>query len=191
MNKVPIRPSEAFPLSPDERASFAGSPQPYRISGPPGLVRSVQRGRSASGSVWTEEPVFATLRARAKQDLMMQSRKQPFARPMKEMIGMYMKHCLRFDLAICKDWTANFDAYAVLPLRPMDSLVAWVGPIKNQPYYSAPRPNEPEFAARKLAYDQAEAGGVRLLASEEQYVVHFDLPANAPFASRILGPFEF
>ena len=43
---------------------------------------------------------------------------------------------LRSDLAICKNWTEDFDGYVTLPLGPQDSVVALVGRIKNQPYYN-------------------------------------------------------
>ena len=196
MKITPIKPTEAFSLSLDEQRSFRGAPTPCRISGPPGLVRLVQNGRRAVGAFWFEEPVFTRLREKARLDLAAQNpgNKEPFSIPMKDMVGLYMKHCLRSDLAICKNWTADFDSYAVLPLRPVDSLVAWVGKIADQPYYSPPSHgtlSKKEYQDQMAIHDRAEAGGIRLLATENQYVIHFDHPANRPFESRIMGPWEF
>ncbi len=196
MKIVPIKPAEAFSLSLEEERSFRGKPIPCRISGPPGLVRLVQQGRRKTGAFWFEEPVFTRLREKARLDLAAQNpgNKEPFSISMKEMVGLYMKHCLRSDLAICKNWTENFDSYAVLPLRPVDSLVAWVGMIADQPYYEKPKPGDytkAEYKAKLAIYEQAERGGVSLLAREKQYVIRFDHAANRSFESRIMGPWSF
>ena len=195
MKLVPIKPSEAFALTPDQRQSFATGPMPYRISGPPGLARLVQRGRGKTGAFWFNEKVFSDLRAKAKADLAgSPASGHALGSSLKEMVGLYMKLCFRNDLAISKDWTENFDAYAILPLRPVDALIAWVGPIKNQPYYSKPiagKYSKAEFAVRMQLHQQALKGGVGLVASEQQFVIDFDFPANKVQADRILGPFDF
>jgi hypothetical protein len=196
MTRRPINPTAAFPLTAEQRLSFAGAPAPFRLSGPPGLIRLVEKGGLKAGAFWFGEPAFSRLRAQAKADLARQhpGEKEPFARPMKEMVGMYMKHCLRQDLAIRKNWTENFDSYAVLPLRPQDALVAWVGKVRPQPYYSKPDPRgltKEEYAARMHVFEQAEAGGVSLMAGEDQYVIDFRFPANRMLEQRILGPWEF
>jgi hypothetical protein len=196
MKKQLIPPTTAFPLTAEQRLSFATAPTAYRLSGPPGLVRLVQNGGLKTGAFWFSETVFSRLRAQAKADLARQSagHKEPFSRPMKEMVGMYMRHCLRQDLAICKDWTENFDSYAVLPLRPQDTLIAWVGKIRPQPYYAKPDPakfTKAEYADRLRVFEQAEAGGVSLLAGEDQFVIDFRFSANRALESRILGPWEF
>jgi hypothetical protein len=203
MTLVPLKVSEAFPLNVDQRASFEGTPTPYRISGPPGLARLVgpedprrQRDNRKTGFFWFEEPVFTRLRDKARAELMRLdvSSGEKRAKPSCELTGLYMKFCLRGELAICKNFTPIFDGYAILPLRPVDSLVAWVGKIKDQPYYSKPRPEgltKAEYQEQMQAYELAEAGGTSLVAQEKQYIVDFNFPANKPFANRILGPWRF
>jgi hypothetical protein len=180
MTKTPVTPQEAPPLSHQNRQSFAGAPSPYRISGPLRLVRLMQNGRAREGEFWFEERVFNRLRQRAMRDLTRQSAAngQPFASSLQVLLGLYMKHCLRSDLAISKNWTSNFDSYVVLALSPQDSVVGWVGRIANQPYYSPPNPADPDYAKKKEIYDLAESAGVSLLAAETQYVIDFKFPAN-------------
>ncbi len=193
--KTPLKPSEAFALDPDERLSFAnGQAFPYRVAGPLRLVRLVQEGRDPVRNYWFEEEMFRRLRALATRDLLRQQREPgspTFARPLPEMVGMYMRHCLRSDLAISKDWTPNFDTYVEMVLGPKDSLVAWIGKIANQPYYSAPNPKDPKYAEKKKIHDLAEASGVSLVTSERQYVIHFDFPANLPLRALIRPPRPF
>ena len=192
MSEIVIKPTEAFSLSSEERMSFAGHPQPCKVSGPPGLVRLVQNGRRPDGEFWFSEAVFSQLRQKAKLDLGSQADLDLQSFPMRERVGLYMKLCLRNDLAICKNWTENFDSYVILPLRPMDAIVAWVGKIRSQPVYDKGNPadfTKAEYAERIRIHDQAEIGGVRLLATEKQYVIHFDFATNRSYRNRISAPF--
>ncbi|MEO6789276.1 MAG: hypothetical protein ABI318_24390 [Chthoniobacteraceae bacterium] len=94
---------------------------------------------------------------------------------------MYVMHSLRSDLAICKNWTEDFDGYVTLALGPQDSVVALVGRIKDQPYYS-PKNQRSEVDPR---HEVAVKAGVSLLAAEDQYVIDFQCPANHAFAGLI------
>ncbi len=206
MNKTRLKENEEmFPLSLEQRDSFADVPVPCRITGPLRLVRLqpyvwdetgtrvLPFDREKVGRFWFEERVFNKLRGRATRDLMRQeaTNKYPFARPLPDMVGMYMKHHLRSDLAISKDWTPDFDTYVVLSLDASQSVLAWVGAIADQPYYSQPKPGEADYAAKKQMHDLAEAGGVSLLATEKQYLIDFRFPANTAMRSAILEPRSF
>jgi hypothetical protein len=144
-------------------------------------------------SFWFDEAFFTQLREKAKADLHRQglNRQSPTFTPFRQLVGMYMKVCFRGDLAVCKNWTENFDNYAILSLRPSDSLVAWAGTIKPQPYFDPngrPIASTPDLQA---AYELAEKNGITLSGMQQQFVVDFDFPANAPLKTRILGPFPF
>lgn len=205
MQKVRIDESEIFPLNSAQRNSFADMPIPYRLTGPLRLVRLqpyewdetgtklVEFDPEKVGRYWFEERVFNKLRGRATRDLLRQetANKRPFVRPLPEMVGMYMKHHLRSDLAISKDWTPDFDTYVVLSLEASASIVAWVGAIADQPYYSKPDPGDKGYADKKQRYDLAEAGGVSLLASERQYLIDFRFAANTALRSAIRKPRPF
>src|SRR5450432_1406004 len=119
MKLTPIKESEAFRLKADEESSFAGTAKPFRIDGPLHLVRLVQRDRSKIGNYWFEWRVFRGLLLQAERELMRQNaaNKEKFVRPIKELAGNYIRHCFRNDLAISKDWTADFDQYAELRLE--------------------------------------------------------------------------
>lgn len=145
--------------------SFEGLRTFYRVTGPGRLVPLMQFGQRRAGEYWFEEQVFERLRQRAASELMQQNAgSQPFAASMPSMVGLYMKLCLRSDLAVCKNWTPNFDSYVVLDFRPTDSVVALVGRIKSQPYYSKPVPGEPDYEAKLDLHRLAEAGEISLQA---------------------------
>lgn len=193
----PLPQNQIYSLPPKERASFAGPPIPCRVSGPGGLARLVMNKRMVTRngelSFWFNEAFFTQIREKAKADLRRQglSKKSPTFTPFRELVGMYMKHCFRSDLAVCKNWTENFDNYAILSLRPTDSLVAWAGAIKPQPYFDPlgrPIASTPDLQA---AYELAEKNGISLSGMQQQFVVDFDFAANAPLRSRIQGPFPF
>ncbi len=186
MKKLEIKPSEAFQPSADAWNSFDGPRKFYRVSGPGRLVRLMQLGRRREGEFWFEEQVLENLRRRAARELLEQNKgRPPFASSMQVMVGLFMKLCLRSDLAICKNWTPNFDAYVVLDLRPGDSVVALVGRIKSQPYYSKPDPRDPEYASKLELHQLAESGAISLQAIEEQYVIDFNFAPNRAAVSRI------
>ena len=193
MKLTPIDPRTAFPLDSEEIASFGGPYAPYRISGPPGLARLVMHGRAPTKDkdYWFDEGLFTRLRERAKTEFAHRtSSRDSFATPRRMLVGLYMKLCLRSDLAICKNWTPDFDSYAILPLRPVDNLVAWVGKIKGQPYYSEPDRAAKDYAEKKAAHDLARSA-VSLLGGELQFIVSFTHEQNQLHRSRVLGPFAF
>jgi hypothetical protein len=193
----PLGREQIYPLPSEEHKTFAGQPTPCRISGPGGLARLVMNGRPVTTpgklSFWFDEAIFTRLREKAKMDLQSQglSKRSPTSNPFRQLVGMYMKHCFRSDLAFCKNWTEDFDSYAILPLRPNDSLVAWAGKIQAQPYFdpnSRPTRSTPDLQA---AHALAEKNGIRLIGGQQQYVVDIDYPKNVTLKSRILGPFPF
>jgi hypothetical protein len=192
MTRTALKPADAFTPSADARNSFAGIPKFYRVAGPGRLVRLMQNGRALVGEYWFEEEAFERLRRRAAMELSQQAPGQPpFAASKQSLIGLYMKLCLRSDLAICKNWTENFDAYAILDLGATDSVVALVGEIKSQPYYSKPQRGEPDYEAKLELHRLAESGKVRLQAMGEQYAIDFSFAANKPLVNRIKGPRPF
>jgi hypothetical protein len=85
------------------------------------------------------------------------------------------------DLAICKDWTNDFDAFVRLRLMPSDHPVALVGSVARQPAYSSNHPQHQAGVAHHIWLDGRAM----------QYVIDFSFPANRPFVGRILGPFRF
>jgi hypothetical protein len=174
--------------------SFAARPGYFKLTGPGRLVRLIQVGKTTregeelkgnriDGQFWIEERVFLSVRSEAQRELASQSATapQPFVVPMRSLVALYMKHSLRSDLAISKDWTPDFDRYVTLSLGSNDSLIALVGPIKNQPYYSQADPR----------HELGEKAGVSLIGNADQYVIDFNLPENRPFVGRIMGPTPF
>ncbi len=191
MKRTPIPQPDGFQVSPHIWSSFVGQPAFFRLSGPGGLVRFIQdakttregetlRASRTAGDCWFDERAFSTLRERAKAELHRQFGKQKSGVQFRALVGLYLRLCLRSDLAVSKDWN-EFDRYAVLPLRPNDEVVALVGRIKEQPAYSQGHP----------AHLPAELAGLRLPGSEEQFIMDFQFPANQSAERRILGPFFF
>jgi hypothetical protein len=194
MNRKPIHESQGFRVSPETRRSFAGNPTFHELSGPGTLVRLVQFGKTTydglelrsnrvSGEFWFEEELLLSLMRQARSELTQQqaAAKQPFSTPMPVLIGNYVRHCLRADLAISKDWTNDFDAFVRLRLMPADRLVALVGRVARQPAYSDKHPQ----------HEAIVANNVFLEGRATQYVIDFNFPANCPFVGCILGPFRF
>ncbi len=185
-----------YKVSDEVLRSFASPPRWYRISGPGGLVRFLQEAKTTAsgedleasrlaGMFWFNELLFSQTRQQAKAELQNQiGSTQAPGSSMRALTGLYMRLALRQDLAICKNWTQDFDGYAVLPLRPSDSLLVLAGPIREQPYYSRLRKRDKRHAL-------AESKNIRLPGGAEQFVVDFSLKENQAFESRILGPFPF
>lgn len=154
MNQTPLATGEkGVPIHHSTNNSFASPPQFKWLSGPGTLVRLVQFGKTTydglllresriSGEFWFEESLLLNLRRHARADLTQQqaTAKQPFSRPLDELIGNYVRHCLRNNLAICKDWTNDFDAFVRVRLERGDQLMALVGPVARQPAYSQSHP---------------------------------------------------
>jgi hypothetical protein len=175
--------------------SLAAFPGFFEVSGPGALARLLNRAgprpTNPAGMFWMDEDVLLRVRSAARSDLVSQlaQSKQPFAPGMdrsakkmqlQELIRLYMRHVLRFDLAICKDWTAEFHGYARLPLGAADKLIAMVGPIRRQPAVSSADPQHAAVARE----------GIWLDGMETQYVIDLRFAANAPFAAKIDSPLE-
>lgn len=195
-----IDPKSAFPLSAEEIASFDGPYAPYQINGPPGLARLVACNsnprvkdprQEKHQNCWFDEALFTRVRAQAKAELTRQGGRGAFTNPWRGLVGMFMKHIFRDDLAICNDWREVFDCYAILPLRPMDGLVVWAGTIRWQPAYSPPKTGDPRYAEKKAAHDLAEKNRVRLAGGQMQFIVNFDHEVNLAYRGRIEGPHRF
>jgi hypothetical protein len=196
MNRKPANPPSNYVVSQEVLNSFAAPPRWCWLSGHGGLIRFLQEEKTNSsgedleasrlaGMFWFNENLFSSVREQAKQELHYQFQNNPpQGASLRSLTGLFMRLSLRQDLAICKNWTQDFDGYGVLPLRPQDSLLALVGPIRDQPYYSKLRKRDKRHAL-------AESKGIRLPGGAEQFVVDFTLKENRPHERRILGPFPF
>lgn len=194
MNKNFISDGSGFKPTHDQLASFAFKPQFFELSGPGTLVRLVQfkkttyegqvlRASRRDGEFWFEEELLVRVRNRARVDLARQQRSagRPFSAPLASLVTLYMRHYLRGDLAICKDWTDDFDGHVRMRLLAGDRLIALVGPVAKQPAYSS---SHPQHAA-------VVANHIWLEGQVPQYVIDFNFPPNKTYAQRIQGPFEF
>ena len=194
MNKRPIPDGQGFTVSQETRRSFGGNPTFNELSGPSTLIRLVQFGKTTydglelrnsrvSGEFWFEEELLLRLMRQARADLMQQQAqsRQPFSTPLPILIGNYIRHCLRADLAISKDWTNDFDAFVRLRLTPQDRLTALVGSVARQPAYSSAHPQHQAVVAKDIWLE----------GNATQYVIDFNFPVNRGFVGSILGPFRF
>jgi hypothetical protein len=199
MNKKLMQDNQGFDVSLQIRNSFSGIPSFFDLSGPTTLVRLVQfakstydgleldsssmSGRPGKPSCWFEEEMLLNLLRQARQDLTQQQATagQAYSTPLPVLVGNYVRHCLRIDLAVCKDWTNDFDAFVRLPLMPEDHLIALIGEVARQPAYSDSHPQHEAIVANNIFLD----GGAR------QYVVDFNFPSNHALVGRILGPYGF
>ena len=176
----------SLPKTADVLASFEGAPTFVELWGPGTLTRLIQFDRLADeqvhpGRFWFEEDFLQGVRNLARTDLAHQANGNPFTTPMNELIGNYMRHVFRNDLAVCKDWTDHFDGYLRLVLPPGKRLVALVGSVKKQPAYS---PKDPQ-------HEVVVARNVWLQGNATQYVVDFSFDQNVPLKTNIEGPFAF
>lgn len=200
MNKQPIPESKGFQLSNEARNSFVGGHTCYELAGPGELVRLVQkakttydglelRGSFRSGTkdrpetYWVDWETLRKLLREAREDLTRQQTesRRRFARPLRDLVGNYVRHCLRADLAICKDWTNDFDGFVKLDLTSQDRLTVVVGTADKQPAYSSSHPQH------QVVVDK----GIWLKGGATQYVINFQIPSNRRFIKRIKGPFGF
>lgn len=191
MNRVPIPSSQGFSVKSQWARSFSGAFAFYSVSGPGALVRLVQFGKtnregveldgsSPAGAFWFEESLLNCLRSEARSALIRQQRTsgRPFMADLQSLVSLYIRQCLRQDLAICKNWTEDFDAYVRLPLESGDRLVALIGPVARQPAYDSTHP----------LHASVVAAGIWLSGKALQYVVDFSHGPNVPFARRISKP---
>lgn len=191
MKIVPTEKPADFRVSSEIWSSFAGAAKFCRISGLGGLARFVQdakvtregealKASDIPGWNWFDERVFTMMRERAKAELRAQSRSLKPGVPLRAYVGLYMRLCLRQDLAVSKDWN-EFDRYLVLSLRPQDSIVALVGRIAPQPAYSD------KYAGRLPAGLKM----IQLPGGDQQFIVDFNCSLNHSARPRVLGPFPF
>jgi hypothetical protein len=173
--------------------TFSGPPTYYEVSGPGTLVRLVQfkkttydclqlRNSDPQGLFWFEEDFLMRVRNQARLDLARQQAqsKRSFSAPFNSLVTLYMRHFLRNDLAVCKDWTNDFDGYVKMRLFPSDRVVALVGAVARQPAYS---PEDPE-------HDKVMAKNIILDGRATQYVIDFRSADNKAYAKRIQSPSE-
>jgi len=119
------------------RATFASPPSFFELSGSGTLVwlaqsrkttyEGLQLGNSRrDGLFWFEEALLFRVRNQARLELTRQQAeaKRPFSAPLSSLVTLYMRHYLRGDLAICKDWTNDFDGYVSMRLLAGDRLIA-------------------------------------------------------------------
>lgn len=190
----PLDWSAGFSVDPGLRATFVGTPSFYELSGPGTLVRLVQKAKTSyeglqleesgrDGRFWFEESFLLQVRSHARRELEAQQRQsgRPFRAPLDALVTLYVRHYLRGDLAVCKDWTHDFDGHVRLRLEAGDRLVALVGWVAAQPAYSSSHPEHKSVVEK----------GILLRGQATQYVVDFRFPPNRPYASRIMGPFGF
>lgn len=186
--RIRISDSQGFPVARQERESFAGSPSFYRITGPASLVRLVQfakttydgvelHGSKSDGRYWFEWDFFSRLTHHARNHLLQQQRQagQPFSNPLSVLVGNYVRHVLRADLAVCYDWTRDLDAYVRLDLSAKDTIVALVGSVAGQPAFGQEAPED----------KSSHSGGVWLRGRATQYLIDFQFAPNRPCAARI------
>jgi hypothetical protein len=191
MNSMLISDSQGFKADANLRQTFANTPTFNEISGPGVLVRLIQAGKTTydgqelkasrvDGLFWFDEVLLRRLRQQARMELLAQSSsgKGAFAAPLSSLISLYVRHCLRSQLAICKDWTHDFDSYVRLPLRGDDKVTALVGPIRKQAAYSSTDPG----------HARAVQNNIWLEGQEEQYVIDFRFKGNESYVGRIQGP---
>jgi len=176
------------------RATFASPPSFFELSGPGTLVRLVQSRKTTYeglqlgnsrryGLFWFEEALLCRVRNQARLELMRQQAeaKRPFSAPLSSLVTLYMRHYLRGDLAICKDWTNDFDGYVSMRLLAGDLLIALVGPVAKQAAYSSQHPQHQAVVANNIWLDGRAT----------QYVIDFECAENRPYARRIQGPYGF
>jgi len=194
MNKKAIPEASGFKPTPGMLASFSAPPRFFELSGPGTLVRLVQSKKTTydslrlkasrkDGQYWFEEELLARLKGRARLDLARQQgqTKAGFSAPLNSLVTLYMRHVLRDELAVSKDWTNDFDGFVRMRLLEKDALVALVGPVARQPAYSEKHPQ----------HQAVVANSIWLEGQATQYVIDFTFPANQPYVQRIQGPFEF
>ena len=194
MNQNPIPDSSGFSVTPALRATFAGRAQFFELGGPGTLVRLVQSKKVTyeglqlgssrrDGFFWFDEAFFLRVRNQAKLELTRQQRVsgRPFSAPLDALVTLYMRHYLRSDLAVCKDFTHDFDGHVRMRLLPGDKMVALVGDVARQPAYS------PAHAQ----HEAVVANEIWLEGQATQYVIDFNFAPNKAYTQRIQGPYEF
>lgn len=194
MNRTQIPDERGFPVSGHLLQTFGHPPAFFEVSGPGALVRLVQQAKVTydglqladsrrDGLFWFEETLLRRLCREARSDLRRQQaeRRHAFATPLRSLVSLYVRHCLRANLAICKDWTNDFDGFVRLELAAEDRLIALIGPVRRQPAYSATHPQHAAVVANQIWIE----GQAR------QHVIDFGFAPNRSLAKRISGPHPF
>lgn len=118
------------------------------------------------GSFWFDEDDVLRIKTRLEADL----KKDPVDRETYlNRMAFAISDSLRQMLAISHDWTPRFEFIARLTLPPQKSVVGLVGTARGQNPYSKEIPGY----EKAIAPDTILSGGLK------QYVLRFDLPANA------------
>jgi hypothetical protein len=194
MNKKLVTKPGGYTPRQEWKLSFSGSLYNYyELSGPGTLVRLVQfqkitydglqlEANSPEGAFWFEEELLNRIRAQARLDLARQQKlaDRLFAASFKSLMTLYMRHVLRNELAVCKDWTNDFDGVVRLRLLSNDTLIAMGGRVKEQPAYSI---NHPQHGA-------VVVNSIILIGQAQQYVIDFRPAPNERYRNRIHGPYE-
>lgn len=131
-----------------------------------------------TGWYWFDEVDVLCIKAQLEADL----KKDPVDRETYlNRMAFAIRDNMRQMLAICHDWTPRFDSIARLTLPPQKSVVGLVGLARGQNPYSAKIPG----------YEKAIAPDTTLSGGLKQYVLRFDLPANAAAADWIQHGINF
>ena len=194
MIKNPITKPSGYAPRPEWEKSFAGSTYNfYELSGPGTLVRLVQFQKITydglsldasrrDGAFWIEEELLIRMRNQARSDLARQQKTAitPFATSFKSLMALYIRHVLRNELAVCKDWTNDFDGYVQIRLLATDKLMVMGGKVEQQPAYSSQHPQHEAVISQNII----------LSGQAMQYVVDFRYKPNEPYGKRIHGPYQ-
>ena len=185
----PISLKDVWQPDQDLIQSFKGRYRAGRVRGPARLVRLLSHAGQApegqmyssnllDGSYWFAESDFLRIRNIAEADLKQQASRTKFQASLQTLTGVYLRHQLRFLLAVRRDWTPSFDYYATLVIPVGGSVIAYVGTIREQPVYSK------EFAGEAAA----RQAGIKLDGGLTQYAIWFDFAANKPARQWIGAP---
>ena len=174
-----IRVNEAWGGMPDAAVtnSFAGVYSPARISGPARFLRLLYGGglgaegfklnpSNVHGCYWFAEGDVLRIKEWLDSDLKKGSLDHV---TYLNRMAVALRNELRQQLAICRNFSPRFDSFARLTVPPQKSVAALVGTARGQRAYSL---NAPHYSAAS-AKDTKLSGGLT------QYVMRFDIPANA------------
>ena len=158
--------------------SFKHGYSPSRLHGPAQFLRLLYEGgmgaegfkkkpSHALGCFWFAEADILRIKAELQADL---KKQEPSNRATHlNRMGFALRNEIRQKLAICRDWSPRFDTFARLTIPPQQAVVGLIGEAKGQDVYS------PDFPGHEsaIAPDTNLSGGLM------QYVIRFDIPANA------------
>ncbi len=157
--------------------SFKNGYSPSRLHGPARFLRLLYEGgmgaegfekkpSHALGCFWFAEDDILKIKADLEADLKKQGSLDRAT--YLNRLGFALRNEIRQKLAICRDWSPRFDAFARLTIPLQRMVVGLIGEAKGQNVYSSDFPGH-ESA---IAPDTNLSGGLM------QYVIRFDIPAN-------------